>query len=69
MPSPTFWKMWGRVLNGASPSQDAPSPPIWVKRRVSRSIHWTMKWQPMPASALEPSGTWVELLCGQPGQK
>ena len=36
---------------------------------VSRSIHWTMKWQPIPASALEPSGTWVELLCGQPGQK
>ncbi len=56
MPSPTFWKMCGRVLNGASPSQEAPSPPIWVKRLVSRSIHWTMKWQPMPASAFEPFG-------------
>ena len=26
-------------------------------------------WQPMPASASEPSGTWVEVLCGQPEQK
>ena len=28
-----------------------------------------MKWQPMPASARLPSGTWVEVLCGQPEQK
>ena len=28
-----------------------------------------MKWQPMPACAREPSGTLVEVLCGQPAQK
>ena len=28
-----------------------------------------MKWQPMPAPAIEPSGTFVEVLCGQPEQK
>jgi hypothetical protein len=28
-----------------------------------------MKWQPMPASAFDPSGTRVEVLCGQPEQK
>ena len=28
-----------------------------------------MKWQPMPASARLPSGTRVEVLCGQPEQK
>ena len=28
-----------------------------------------MKWQPMPATALEPSGTRVEVLCGHPEQK
>ena len=27
-----------------------------------------MKWQPMPAMAREPSGTAVEVLCGQPEQ-
>src|SRR5258707_3835793 len=28
-----------------------------------------MKWQPMPAKARLPSGTLVEVLCGQPEQK
>ena len=28
-----------------------------------------MKWQPMPARALLPSGTRVLVLCGQPAQK
>jgi len=28
-----------------------------------------MKWQPMPASAREPSGSFVLVLCGQPEQK
>src|SRR5664280_2518850 len=28
-----------------------------------------MKWQPMPACAREPSGTFVDMLCGQPAQK
>jgi hypothetical protein len=36
---------------------------------VSRFIHVAMKWQPMPASARLPSGTRVEVLCGQPEQK
>jgi hypothetical protein len=56
------------VLNGAMPSQDAPSPPIWVKPVVSRPIQVVMKWQPIPATALLPSGTFVLVLCGQPGQ-
>ena len=34
-----------------------------------RSIHSAMKWQPMPAKARLPSGTLVEVLCGQPEQK
>ena len=28
-----------------------------------------MVWHPMPAPATEPSGTFVERLCGQPLQK
>ena len=28
-----------------------------------------MPWQPMPALAMEPSGSTVERLCGQPEQK
>ena len=36
---------------------------------VERSIHTAMKWQPMPATAREPSGTRVLVLCGQPLQK
>ena len=28
-----------------------------------------MKWQPIPARAFEPSGTLVDVLCGQPEQK
>ena len=51
------------------PSQGVPSPPIWVKASVSRSMKRARKWQPMPARAWLPSGTLVELLCGQPGQK
>ncbi len=34
-----------------------------------RSIHSDMKWHPMPAKARLPSGTLVEVLCGQPEQK
>ena len=69
MPSPRFWKIWSRFENGAWPIHCAPSPPIWVKPTVERSIHSAMKWQPMPAPAIEPSGTLVEELCGQPEQK
>ena len=42
---------------------------MWVKVEVLRSIHTAMKWQPMPAVARLPSGTRVEVLCGQPEQK
>jgi len=45
------------------------SPPIWVNVSVLRSIHSAMKWQPMPQRARLPSGTLVEVLCGQPEQK
>jgi hypothetical protein len=31
--------------------------------------HCAMKWQPIPAKARLPSGTRVEVLCGQPEQK
>ncbi len=62
--------MCGVSVNGAWPIHDAPSPPIWVKVSVVRSgIQAAMKWQPMPATAREPSGTRVEVLCGQPEQK
>ena len=56
-------------VNGAWPIQGAPSAPMCVKVAVSRSIQTAMKWQPMPAGARLPSGTRVEVLCGQPEQK
>ena len=37
--------------------------------RVRRSMPTAIRWQPTPPSAHEPSGTCVERLCGQPGQK
>ena len=46
-----------------------PRRPSAVKPMVARSIHSAMKWQPMPAPAIEPSGTLVDELCGQPEQK
>ena len=57
------------LVNGAWPIHGAPSAPMWVKVEVLRSIHTAMKWQPMPAVARLPSGTRVEVLCGQPEQK
>ena len=70
MPSPRFWKMCGVETKGAWPIQLAPSPPICVTASVRRSgSHTAMPWQPMPPSAIEPSGTTVEVLCGQPEQK
>ena len=56
------------VENGCWPIHGTPSPPIWVKPTVARSIQIVMKWQPMPAMAREPSGTLVLVLCGQPEQ-
>ena len=52
-----------------APTQVAPSAPMWVKVFVLRSMPIASVWQPMPAIAIEPSGTLVELLCGQPEQK
>ena len=60
--------MCARLLKCDWPTQGTPSPPIWVKPIVSRSIQVAMKWQPMPAIAREPSGTLVLVLCGQPLQ-
>ena len=69
MPSPRFWNTCGVLENGAWPTQVTPSPPIWVSVSVPRSIQVAMVWQPMPPSAREPSGSRVEVLCGQPEQK
>ena len=69
MPSPRLAKICLVFENGAWPIQGAPSPPMWVKVEVLRSIQTAMKWQPMPAVARLPSGTRVEVLCGQPEQK
>src|SRR5215470_14322574 len=65
-----FWKMCGVPVKGACPIQFAPSPPICVTASVRRSGSQTaMPWQPMPPSARDPSGTTVDVLCGQPEQK
>ena len=70
VPSPRFWNMCGVFVNGAMPTHCAPSPPMCVRPIVRRSgIVSAMPWQPMPAAAIEPSGTTVERLCGQPEQK
>ena len=66
VPSPTFWNMWDRSVNGARPIQVAPSPPIWCTIWARSSIHRAMAWQPTPAPTNEPSGTTVERLWGQP---
>ena len=59
-----------RVLEkGAVPIQVAPSPPIWPIVSVLRPIQTFIRWQPTPPSAQLPWGTYVERLCGQPGQK
>ena len=42
VPSPRFWNSCGVSVNAACPAQVTPSPPIWVKVSVSRSIHVTM---------------------------
>ena len=59
-------KTCGIFVNIACETQSTPSPPIWIRPSVSRSIQLAMKWQPMPACACEPSGTFVDVLCGQP---
>ena len=70
MPSPRFWNTCFISVNGAWPIQGTPSPPIWLKNMVRRSgIQIAIEWQPMPAKARLPSGTLVEVLCGQPEQK
>ena len=57
-------------MKGARPTQFTPSLPMAQMPAVLRSgIQVAMTWQPMPAKARLPSGTRVELLCGQPEQK
>ncbi len=69
MPSPRLAKTWFRPEKGAWPIQVAPSPPMWVMVLLpSGKIDAAITWQPMPASARLPSGTRVEVLCGQPEQ-
>src|SRR6185437_16861875 len=69
VPSPRLAKTCFSLVNGATPTHGTPSPPICVNVSVLRSIHNDMKWHPMPAKARLPSGTLVEVLCGQPEQK
>ena len=69
VPSPRLAKMCFSLVKGAWPIHGAPSAPMCVKVAVLRSIQTAMKWQPMPAVARLPSGTRVEVLCGQPEQK
>ena len=69
MPSPRFWKTCLFPLNIEVAIHGTPSPPIWAKPAVSRSIQEAMTWQPMPEFAFDPSGSLVEELCGQPEQK
>ena len=57
------------LVNGACPIHGTPSAPMWVNVEVERSIQIAMTWQPMPAVERLPSGTLVEVLCGQPEQK
>jgi hypothetical protein len=52
-----------------APTHCAPSPPICVNPAPVRSIVTAMPWHPMPAAAIDPSGTTVERLWGQPEQK
>ena len=58
----------GVSVNGAMPTNGAPSPPICVKVRVWSLSSSAMKWQPMPAVAKLPSGSFVDVPCGQPAQ-
>ena len=57
------------LVNGAWPIHGTPSPPMCVNVSVRRSIQIAITWQPMPAVARLPSGTLVDVLCGQPEQK
>ena len=64
-----FWNTCGRSLNGEMPIHDAPSPPMWVKVSMPRSMNMASVWQPMPPTTVLPSGARVEVLCGHPEQK
>ena len=70
VPSPMFWMRCSSSTNGAMPNHCAPSLPIAVRPTMSPtrsgSIISTMLWQPMPAPTSAPSGTLVDVLCGQP---
>lgn len=69
VPSPMFWNRCGVVVNGAAPTHCTPSPPICTTFSLWRSIQMAMVLQPTEPWAMEPSGTTVDRLCGQPEQK
>src|SRR3954471_21081278 len=69
VPSPRLANTCSSLVNGATPTHGTPSPPMCVKVSVLRFIQIDMKLQPMPANARLPSGTLVDVLCGQPEQK
>ena len=57
------------TVNGCWPSHIVPSPPMCEAVAVCCGLtSVAIQWQPMPASALLPSGTGVERLCGHPAQ-
>ena len=64
--------MWSRSTKGAMPIHCAPSLPIAVSPVMSPtrsgSIRAIIAWQPIPPPTSVPSGTRVEMLCGQPLQ-
>ena len=43
VPSPRLANMCFSLVKGAMPTHGTPSPPIWVKVSVERSIHSAMK--------------------------
>ena len=62
--------MCGVSTKVCAPTQGMPSCPIETVCIVRRSgMKWARPWQPVAPMAVEPSGTSVEVLCGQPEQK
>ena len=62
--------MCGRSVKGAGPIQFAPSPPMWVTASVGRSgSQPPCRGSRCRPARCEPSGTRVDVLCGQPEQK
>ena len=69
VPSPRFWKTCLPPFQRWPTATGTPSAPICANPISLRPIQPDMTWQPMPLAATDPSGTLVEVLCGQPEQK